>query len=116
MLLLINQIISNPVYIFITFLSVFAAFAFIIFLAGFLSGLQHLYKIDENADNLVTYRTRAFWGASLLVVLFFIWESVRAVAGIITSSNEMSYSALYTIAFIWVVYALYRLFFKKKKE
>lgn len=76
---LINEIIYNPYYDLVVVFCLVAAFGFIIFLAGFLSGLQHLFKIDENVENLVSYRTRAFWGATILVVTLVAWECLRWV-------------------------------------
>jgi len=78
---LISDIVFHPFVDLMIVLSALAGISFVIFLAGFLSGLQHLYKIDENADLLKTYRARVTWGTVLLVFFMVVWEIIRWIAG-----------------------------------
>jgi hypothetical protein len=84
MAMLINQIATNPWADIVALFSLFAGIAFIIFLAGVLSGVEHLVSINENVEDLVIYRTRAIWGVVLLTITFIVWEIVRSVVGVFT--------------------------------
>ena len=51
-----------------------AAFGFLIFLRGFLSGSGHLVTIDHNAEYLDLARTRVVWGVLIMLTCFVLWE------------------------------------------
>ena len=73
-------LLADPVFYIGAFLSVAAAVAFLIFIAGFLPGAPHLINLSGNADHLAHYRARAMWGFMLLLFLFIVWEVIRFLA------------------------------------
>ena len=77
---LLLAIATHPLQDIEVMLTLLAAMAFITFLRGFLTGLQHLLLINMDADHLEHTRARAMWAMMLLWVFFGAWEAVRWIA------------------------------------
>lgn len=77
-----DALLFDSFFLIAAFLSVAAAVAFLIFLAGFLPGASHLITLSGHAEHLTHYRTRALWGTTLLIFIFFVWEAIRWIAGL----------------------------------
>ncbi len=80
-----QQFYADPLY-YIGFIFAFmAAFAMLIFLRGFLSGVGHLTTIDWHDGHMDHYRHRAMWGALSLLAVFIAWEILSwALRGILS--------------------------------
>lgn len=60
------------------FFSFVSAFAMLIFLRGFLSGVSYVFTMNWHDEHMEHYRTRAIWGVMSLIFIFILWEIVRA--------------------------------------
>jgi hypothetical protein len=109
---LIEILVANPLYDLEVAFSLSAALAFVLFLRGFFSGFWHVLKIDGNEYYMEIYRTRAVWGAMILLALFVLWECLRLIGGLImgTLSGGLLWLALILIAVIIVFFVLQLLF------
>lgn len=68
---------QNPMwYIGLVFAFV-AAFGFLIFLRGFLNGIEHLFTIDTKAEYVKLARTRMVWGVLIMLTLLIWWEILK---------------------------------------
>lgn len=74
-----------------------AAFAFLIFLRGLLTGFPHIITIDANEEHQTLYRIRAVWGVVLLVDIFLIWVVIRFIESL------FGYGQVNTALFPWIV-------------
>jgi hypothetical protein len=116
MYLFIQNIISSPYAIIVTLLSLAAAFAFITFLRGFLSGFKQLTTINENSEELEHFRTYAMWGALQLIFFFGLWETIRFGLGYLWNEPTPG-AAPVTAAFaIWGALYLLKMLFSPKKS
>jgi hypothetical protein len=70
----------NWFYLIGALLSFLAAWSFLIFLRGFLSGISYVFSDNGNADHMGHYSVRTVWGFLLLIPIFVIWEVLRGVA------------------------------------
>jgi hypothetical protein len=73
---------TNPFFIIGALLSFVAALAFLVFLRGFLSGIQNAFLQQSHAGHHREHRLRTIWGVLLLIVIFIVWEIVRWFAGL----------------------------------
>ena len=67
-------------------LAVLAAFAFLLFLRGFLSGFLYLFTLNGNDEFLHPARVRVLWSFLLLLMLFCIWEFLRWVGSLFSGN------------------------------
>jgi hypothetical protein len=75
--------VSNHIlYILGVFFSFFAAVGFLIFLRGFLIGLNQLVYIDSHEEHLSEARARATWGTLIMITVFIGWVVVEAIAAL----------------------------------
>jgi zinc transporter ZupT len=78
----LTQLYADPLH-YLGFVFAFAAaFAFLIFLRGFLSGSHHLFTLAGHDEYLYDSRRRATWGLFLLIAIFIVWEVVRWFFGL----------------------------------
>ena len=78
---------NNWLYAVGVILSFIAAFGFLIFLRGFLLGLNQVLYIDANAEHLDHARTRATWGFLIMLNIFVFWVFVRGIAALMGQTS-----------------------------
>lgn len=95
--------------------SVLGAFAFLLFLRGFLSGALYLFTLNGNDDFLKNARIRVLWAFFLLVFLWSAWQQVLWLAAILTG-NPTPAGVPLSIVCLLLLFAAYQLakFIKKK--
>ena len=76
----VYNLVTHPVHSIGFILSFAAAFGFLIFLRGFLSGAGHLITIDHHDEHLSHARARAIWGVVIMIDAFMLWVVVRVLA------------------------------------
>ena len=74
-----GKVIADPLFYVGYILSVFAAISFLIFLKGFLQGLQQVVFIDGNEEHLDHEHSREHitLGVLLMIFIFILWELLR---------------------------------------
>lgn len=82
---LLQTLLSDPLYFLGVVVAFAAAFYFLIFLRGFLSGSPHLFTISSRTDTLKIHRKRAIWGVMGIAFILTLWEVVRAITHWFTS-------------------------------
>jgi hypothetical protein len=96
-------------------LSVLAAFAFLVFLRGFLSGTGYLFTLNGNDELGKLARIRVMWGFLLLVLFFCIWQALRWVGAVLTGSETPPGLGLTLILFILLMVGVWLVHFLKKR-
>ena len=94
---LLLWILHNWFYCIGVLLAFVAAFGFLIFLRGFLLGLNQVYFIDSNAEYLDLARIRVSWGLLLMIQAFVAWVFVAGVASL------FGYGQVHTQATEWIL-------------
>jgi hypothetical protein len=115
MYLFVNNIISSPYAIVVTLFSLAAAFAFITFLRGFLSGFKQLTTINENSEELEHFRTYATWGVVLLAFLFGLWETIRFGLAYLWDDPLPDTMPIVAIFLAWAAFYGLKMLFSPKK-
>lgn len=95
----IDNFFANPLLYIGGLMSLCAAVAFIIFLAGFAGGLPHLFTNSESDEHMEHSRTRTMWGLGWLILIFGVWEIIRFLWGLAPRSH-----ALFGLFLIFVLY------------
>lgn len=70
----------NWLYLIGALLSFLAAWSFLIFLRGFLSGIPYVFSDNGNEEHMDHYSVRSTWGFLLLIPIFVLWEILRGIA------------------------------------
>lgn len=95
-------------------LSVLAAFAFLLFLRGFLSGALYLFTLNGNDDFLKPARVRVLWAFFLLVFFWCVWQTLLWIGSILTGKETPPGLGLAIVLFILLFVARWGANFLKK--
>lgn len=109
--------VTHPLYYIGLVLAFGAAFGFLIFLRGFLTGLNQLINIDSDDDHIKKARERAGWGMALMVNMFMLWVAIRGFVTLIGFDNaDLSKTSTLLILYALLVFILFLLKIAFKKE
>ena len=111
-------LIANPLFFIGAIISFVACLGFLIFLRGFLLGLNQLFYIDGHDDFVALARIRVTWGLVLMVNMFVLWVAVRGVAtllGFDTVEAGTTMRILVPYALVVVILYFMGLAFPKKE-
>lgn len=78
---LLSAFLSDPMRYIGYLFAFFGAMGIILFIAGFGSGLPHLFTFAESAHHMEHSRGRIVWGLLVCMVVLGLWEIVRVIAG-----------------------------------
>jgi hypothetical protein len=113
---LIFWVINNFFWLIGAGFALYAAYAFLVFLRGFLLGLNHLFYIDSNADHVEHARDHVVGGVVALYLLFAIWVNLKMVAslfGFTTTSYKAGFAIDLGFVAFWLLLWLYDYLAKK---
>ncbi len=79
---LLATLVANPMYYVGVGFSIWAAYAFITFLRGFLAGVRHWFRISHHQEHLDHARSHAVQGALLLAEIFILWEILTFIVNL----------------------------------
>lgn len=57
------------------------AIGILLFIAGFGSGIPHIFTYSESWSHMMHARARAIWGILVVMVVLGLWEIVRVIVG-----------------------------------
>lgn len=89
-----------------------AAFAFLIFLRGFLGSIGNIFKMNGHDEHVQHAQVRQFWGVILLAAVFVVWEIVRTVASWLGFND--GYNTPLGYWFVGIIVAVWLILFIKK--
>ena len=115
----LTLVVTHPLFYIGALLAFGATFGFLLFLRGFLSGLNHLLHIDGEDEYLEKYRLRATWGMVMMVNMFIVWVAVRGLVTLVGyDTADLSKTSTILISYGLLVAVLYfmGLVFKKEKH
>ncbi len=112
-------LITNPLFFIGAIISLVACMGFLIFLRGFLLGLNQLFYIDGHDDFVALARVRITWGLVLMVNMFVLWVAIRGFATLLgydTVNPGTTMRILVPYALIVVILYFMGLAFAKPKH
>lgn len=115
----IPWVLTNSLFFIGAIISFIACFGFLIFLRGFLLGINHLFYINANDDSIALARIRVAWGFVLMLNMFVLWVAIRGFATVIGfDSANLGTTMRILVSYALLVAVLYfmGLAFPKKKH
>ncbi len=116
---LLIMIVTHPLYYIGAVLAFGACMGFLIFLRGFLAGLNQLFYIDGDDEHTELARMRVGWGVALMVNMFVLWVAIRGFVTLIgfdTADLRKTGTIICSYAVLVVILYMLDIAFKKEKS
>lgn len=107
-----DKVLATPFHYLEALFAFLAAYAFLMFLSGWLNNVGNIFKMDGHDEHLEHANTHQVHGLLLLAALFYVWEIVRTMASWLGFNDGTQTTLGYWFAGIGIVIWIF-LFVKK---